>query len=151
MGGNALLEALEPAIVDSLHELVDESCGGGEADLDPPRPEGWTLSRPRAGTVEPLSVALGSPHDHLSLAYRLRVRDAAGVEVPGRIALGPGERDWRFTPARPWPSGAHVLAVDRRLEDLAGNRPGALFDGPVGSSEANGGVTLHWAPEAAID
>ena len=33
MGGEALLEALEPAIVDSLDELVDESCGGDEADL----------------------------------------------------------------------------------------------------------------------
>ena len=33
MGGEALLEALEPAIVDSLHEFVDQGRGGGEADL----------------------------------------------------------------------------------------------------------------------
>ena len=33
MGGKALLEALEPAIVDSLHEFVDQDRGGGEADL----------------------------------------------------------------------------------------------------------------------
>src|SRR6056297_194585 len=33
MGGKGLLQALEPAIVNSLHEFVDQGRGGGEADL----------------------------------------------------------------------------------------------------------------------
>ncbi|MEM8630943.1 MAG: hypothetical protein AAGF74_06890 [Pseudomonadota bacterium] len=106
----------------------------GPADLEPPAPAGWALSVPPAGTLEPLAVDLGSPHDHLSLAYRLRVRDSKGDIVPGAIELGQAETVWRFVPKRPWAAAPHHVWIDERLEDLAGNRPGALFDRPLSSS-----------------
>src|SRR6056297_2721466 len=71
--------------------------------------------------------------------------------VLGRIDLGPGERVWTFTPSQPWQAGPHRLAIDHRLEDLAGNRPGALFDRPADAADTAGGVTLDWAPEAATE
>ncbi|MEL6236634.1 MAG: hypothetical protein AAFR46_19735 [Pseudomonadota bacterium] len=101
------------------------------ADIDPPDPAGWSLTVPMAAGTAPLIVDLGSAHDHLSLAFRLRVLDAAGAIVPGAIALGPDERSWMFTPRAPWAAAPHHLAIDERLEDLAGNRPGLLFDRPV--------------------
>ena len=36
MGDEALLQTLETSVVGRLDEFVDESCGGGEADLAPP-------------------------------------------------------------------------------------------------------------------
>ncbi len=121
----------------------------GPPDLDPPSPGDWVLTRPESGTRDPLTVDLGSPHDHLSMVYRVRVLDAAGNTVPGRIDLGTDERVWRFTPVSPWPDAPHRLSIDARLEDLAGNRPGLLFDRPVGASAGDWSPDLAWSPSRA--
>lgn len=117
-----------------------------EADLDPPRAEEWSLTRPAAGSVEPFEVDLGSPHDHVSLAYRLRIATTDGEVVPGRIDLGPGEEVWSFTPAAPWAIGTYVLHIDARLEDLAGNRPGVLFDRPATAATEPAVLEREWTP-----
>lgn len=122
----------------------------GPPDFAPPAPGSWRLNRPEAGTRSPLLTGLGSPHDHLSLAYRLRVLDAKGHAVQGRIDLGDGERLWRFTPAGPWQDAPHQLVIDDRLEDLAGNRPGALFDRPVGTPLTPWVRAIDWAPTPAM-
>ncbi|MEL6167472.1 MAG: hypothetical protein AAFR35_02190 [Pseudomonadota bacterium] len=101
------------------------------ADLSAPNPADWSLTTPRAETTEPVIVDLATAHDHLSLAYRLRVVDAASNIVPGSIALGPDETSWLFSPRTPWRAASYALLVDERLEDLAGNRPGRLFDQPA--------------------
>jgi hypothetical protein len=113
----------------------------GPADLDPPAPGAWAVSAPRAGTTEPLVVDLGSAHDHLSLAYRLRVHDAGGTPVAGAVELGEAEAAWRFVPAQPWAAAPHRISIDARLEDLAGNRPGVPFDRPRDA------VPVGWAEE----
>jgi hypothetical protein len=126
-------------------ELLQDFVAG-PPDLEPPAPGTWVLTRPETGTRDPLSVDLGSPHDHLSLVYRLRVLDAGGDAVRGRIDLGDGESLWRFTPTAPWPDAPHRLLIDERLEDLAGNRPGALFDRPIGAPETPWMRAIDWAP-----
>lgn len=108
------------------------------ADMDPPDPGKWKLKPPRAYSLEPLEIYLGSAHDHLSLAFRLRVLDDMDRVVPGRVELGPDEESWIFYPTVPWSHRAYALSIDKQLEDLAGNRPGVLFDRPVGS------VTSVW-------
>jgi hypothetical protein len=130
---------------ETAHDFV-----AGPADLDPPAPGDWALGRPEIDTRGPLTVDLGGPHDHLSLAYRLRVLDAGGNPVRGRIDLGAGERLWRFTPVDPWPDAPHSLVIDERLEDLAGNRPGALFDRPVGAPVVEWAAQIDWVPVQAI-
>ncbi|MEL6953659.1 MAG: hypothetical protein AAGM12_09965 [Pseudomonadota bacterium] len=106
----------------------------GPPDFDPPDPSEWVLSVPKAGSRDPLLVDLGSPYDHLSLAFRLRILDAEGSIVPGQIGLSPDEDGWEFTPRAPWMAEAYSLAIEDSLEDLAGNRPGALFDRPSGQA-----------------
>ena len=101
------------------------------ADTEPPDPSQWVLSLPRAGSMQPIVVELNSAHDHLSLAYRLRVRDADGQIVPGAVALGAAEASWAFTPNAAWAAAPYTLTIDETLEDLAGNRPGLLFDRPL--------------------
>ncbi|MEM6712237.1 MAG: hypothetical protein AAF590_08135 [Pseudomonadota bacterium] len=104
----------------------------GPADLSPPDPGGWRLVEPKVATRAPLNVEIGSPHDHLSLAYRLRVLDVSGNVLPGQISLGAEEASWEFTPREPWTDQSYSLVVADMLEDLAGNRPGVPFDWPEG-------------------
>ena len=118
----------------------------GPPDFAPPAPGDWALTRPEAGTRDPLSVDLGSPHDHLSMVYRLRVLDADGAFVRGRIDLAESESVWRFTPAAPWPDEPFRVLIDERLEDLAGNRPGTLFDQPTGTPATAWTAERDWVP-----
>ena len=101
------------------------------ADYDPPQPALWDFAAPGVSSTDPLNVVLGTAHDHLSLAYRLRVLDADGAVVPGGISLGANEASWHFTPKEAWQPEPYALVIDERLEDLAGNRPGLLFDRPI--------------------
>ncbi|MEM8800971.1 MAG: hypothetical protein AAGA19_16515 [Pseudomonadota bacterium] len=120
----------------------------GPADLDPPAPGDWDLSVPNAESADPIVVDLGSPHDHLSLAYRLRVVGADGSVTPGAIALDDKESIWRFTPRDPWNAETYTLTVDPRLEDLAGNRPDGLFDRPVDTAAADWISAIPFRPGA---
>jgi len=116
------------------------------ADLASPSPADWALIAPKVGTRAPLIVVLDGPVDHLSLAYRLRVIGADGAPVPGRIDLDEAETRWLFTPRVPWHDMAHRLAIDPMLEDLAGNRPGVLFDQPVDAPSTPWPRELAWSP-----
>ena len=42
--------------------------------------------------------------------------------------MGEGEGSWSFAPDAPWRGATHVLAVETRLEDLAGNSLARVFD-----------------------
>ena len=115
-------------------------------DYNPPKPSKWKITAPMARTLDPLIVDLGSPHDHISLAYRLRIKDAQGLTVSGSIRLDQDESVWRFTPTSPWPRTTHLLMIDGQLEDLAGNRPGRLFDRPSEDSPLTWTDELPWHP-----
>ena len=47
------------------------------------------------------------------------------------------ERVWTFTPREPWSQAEYRVVIDPRLEDLAGNRPGILFDRTAASEAAD--------------
>jgi hypothetical protein len=83
----------------------------------------WKLAPPHAGTREPLAIAFGEPLDYAMLQHAIVVE---GVE--GKVELGKEEREWRFTPDRPWAAAPQRLEIQTALEDLAGNRVGRLFD-----------------------
>ncbi|MEL7461806.1 MAG: hypothetical protein AAFX45_02500 [Pseudomonadota bacterium] len=116
------------------------------ADVSTPAPQDWKITVPGVGTRTPLTVELDGPVDHLSLAYRLRVIGPDGAPVPGRIGLDAGETRWQFTPRAPWPGSPHRITIDPQLEDLAGNRPGALFDQPMDAPRAAWSPSLDWSP-----
>lgn len=122
-----------------------------EADVETPDPAAWSLTTPRRGSRDTLNVELGSTHDHLSLAYRLRVVDEAQRIVPGALALGPEETSWHFTPREPWQAATYDVVVDERLEDVAGNRPGVLFDRPVTASPEKWVRTRSFTPRPRSD
>ncbi|MEO1324058.1 MAG: hypothetical protein AAFV59_13735 [Pseudomonadota bacterium] len=98
------------------------------AELESLKPETWSIDVPAAGSRAALQVDLGRPHDHLSMAYRIRISSEDGQPIAGRIGLEAEERIWTFVPNGPWMAAPHKISIDERLEDLAGNRPGVVFD-----------------------
>ena len=91
-------------------------------------PRDWECRLPAAGRTDPLLVRFDRPLDHALLQHCLEVTDDTGRPVRGQPEVGPAERSWAFTPAAPWPEGDYRLAIDPRLEDLAGNSLARLFD-----------------------
>jgi hypothetical protein len=77
---------------------------------------GWNAGR--------LKVEFDRPLDRALLEHTLTPVDERGDEVSGTATIAPGERSWRFeTELRP-----HLLVVDTRLEDIAGNSVARVFD-----------------------
>lgn len=106
-------------------------------DYESPNAEKWVISKPRVNTRDALTVLFNGKIDHLSLAYRVRVKTVNGQSVSGKISLANDEREWQFTPSLPWKSGEYSLVIDPKLEDIAGNRMTGLFDQPLANK------TLH--------
>ena len=107
----------------------------GAADRTSPDPSRWNLAvRDRSS---PLEVTLDEPLDQALLLRLLRVESASGVEVPGVPSVSSKETRFVFTPDRPWSPGEYRLRVDAEIEDLAGNKPGRLFDESMGRAEAS--------------
>lgn len=92
------------------------------------KPADWRYYCPAAGSTDPLTVEFDRPLDHALLEHSLWINDAAGAALAGRGSVGPGERRWRFEPRSPWEEGRHLVIVDTRLEDLAGNSLIRVFD-----------------------
>ncbi len=90
-------------------------------DETQPDPKTWRVQTPPAGKAEPLVVMFPKPLDHGMLERVLAVKNEAGVEVEGTVAVTDEETRWRFTPNEPWRAGAYRLVVDTALEDPAGN------------------------------
>ena len=145
VSGSALDTTGCPLGKDTQHSFAVKN-----ADTDPPDPARWTIVTPRAHSADALRVDLGSAHDHLSMAFRLRVLDKDGNTVPGAVALGPEEELWEFTPRAAWTAARYTLAIDERLEDLAGNRPGRLFDRPSDQAPSPWIQSLDFIPKEQV-
>ncbi|MEM1286027.1 MAG: hypothetical protein AAGH43_11620 [Pseudomonadota bacterium] len=115
-------------------------------DIEPPDPSLWTVDAPQSGSRAPVRVRLGNAHDHLSMAYRIRVRDEDGETVPGRVELANAETDWLFHPRQAWSDQTYTVTVGEELEDLAGNRPGQLFDQPIAMDMPEPVLRLSFQP-----
>lgn len=100
----------------------------GPAERSRIEPAKWHIAAPAAATRQPLAITFGRALDHALLARCLSVRDAAGARVPGIAEPAPDDTGWTFTPGADWRPGDYVLAVESRLEDLAGNSVARVFD-----------------------
>jgi len=94
---------------------------------EPVDPGRWRIVAPHTGTVEPLKIAFPEPLDYALLQRLIQVIGPDGP-LAGRISVLEQETEWRFTPREPWLEGKYTVAVQKALEDLAGNRVGRPFD-----------------------
>jgi len=88
----------------------------------------WRYRVPRAGSRDPFEVEFDRPLDRALLERCLWIHERNGALVSGRATIGPEERSWCFEPANRWTAGRHVLRINARLEDLAGNSLNRVFD-----------------------
>lgn len=135
--------AVVVAVDAAFHDAEDRPlCAGLERRfrVGPPlrsrvEPRAWDISRPRAGTREPLLVTFDRPLDRALLDRCLWVHGQSGAACEGRAVTGASERSWRFEPRSPWSESAYLLLVDPRLEDLAGNSLVRVFDRDLTSAD----------------
>ena len=109
-----------------------------EADYEVPDVEKWVIHNPNKGSTEALAIELNGKMDHVSLAYRIRVKDQKGQTVSGSIELSEQEQKWLFYPDIAWDQTQYQLVIDPVLEDVAGNRITGLFDQPSLAAESAG-------------
>ena len=149
IAGERYVVMVEPRAQDAsgcdLAAAYSHGFVAGPGDLEPPDPNDWVLDLPQAGTTDPLRVRLGTAHDHLSMAFRIRVK-LDGDVLPGRVALENEESVWVFAPRAAWTSARHEVSIAEELEDLAGNRPGQLFDQPIARDLPPPTLQLWFAP-----
>lgn len=86
-----------------------------------PDPNAWTVEAPALASQDPLVLRFDRPFDRVQLGRSLRVRTATGRPIDGRVEVDPDARAWRFTPRTPWSDPTVSVAIDARLEDVAGN------------------------------
>ena len=100
---------------------------GGPAERNPPEPNEWRVTTPKAGTQTTLMVDFQTPMNFPLLQRMIQVSGAQG-SVIGTVSIDRQETQWRFTPREPWKAGDYRLVVNTALEDLAGNHIGQPFD-----------------------
>ena len=133
--GTTVRVTVDPAFRDAtgqpLRAGAERIYGIGPALRSRIDPHAWRLTAPAAGSQKPLRVEFDRPLDHGLLQHCLSVRDPAGALLNGAVGIDTGERGWSFTPDLAWQCGEYHLAVEPRLEDVAGNSPARVFDRDV--------------------
>ena len=97
-------------------------------DRSPLTPRDWSVSSPKAGTRDPVTVEFGEPLDHALLMRCLEIRDDSDKVVAGEWSTEREDTRSIFRPNLNWSPGEFQLVVDGILEDLAGNTPLRVFD-----------------------
>jgi hypothetical protein len=88
----------------------------------------WKVLVPQNGQRGPLTLRFPKALDSRGLGQFLKVVDAQGKTVAGKIAVSRDAHEWTFQPDAAWSNQDYTIAVDRQLEDVAGNNPVHPFD-----------------------
>lgn len=146
--------ALEDALGRPLAAAVELDLLAGPADRASPDPGAWRVRLPESA-AGPLEVVFDEPLD-AALASRLLqvVRESDGAVLEGMKGVGEDGRTWSFRPRQDWAPGSYRIEIDPRIEDLAGNRLGRLFEEeevPPASRSRESGAALPFEVPASTD
>jgi len=123
---------IEPSVQDDagqpLAKAYRKDFRTTAADRSPLKPRDWSVSSPKAGTRDRVTIELGEPLDHALLMRCLEIRDAWDTVVAGKWSTERDETRSVFHPDAKWSASEFELVVDGILEDLAGNTPVRVFD-----------------------
>ena len=111
-----------------LKENLTKNFFTSSRDSVSPDEKKWTIDTPKAGTKEQLIIKFNEPLDHVLAERTISVADASGNEVKGKLKVSDHGNIVYFSPDSDWKRGDHVLQIESRLEDLAGNNLDRLFD-----------------------
>lgn len=98
-----------------------------------PDPAHFEVSRPRLDSRDPLIVRFDRPFDRVQLFDALTLMAQNGRLIAGDIELQDAETTWVFVPRNVWSSETLRIAIDTRLEDVAGNNFRETLDHTLGS------------------
>lgn len=115
----------------SLKTTITKNIVVGERDAVLPQPDRWTVTLPKAATLEPLRLVFGEPLDYFLLEETIQVLSAKGEVINGKITVLKNETGLVFTPLAPWKPGSYRIKIATYLEDLAGNNLNRPFDRDV--------------------
>ncbi len=112
-----------------LKEPIRKSITVLPPDDVPPDTANWKIDAPSRENDYTLSVEFPEPLDRALLERVVWVEASGGDRMEGRVEIDRQETRWRFRPAEPWDEEqSYSLAVERILEDRAGNRIGRKFE-----------------------
>src|SRR5262249_2643255 len=127
----------EPALVPGRSYRLEVATGGQvffkvfgvlPPAMEPLLETQWHLSRPPAGSRQPLEVAFDRVMDNAIMADEVQVQGPDGVRLAGSQAMTDDSRRLVFRPVNRWEEADYRLVLSRRFEDVCGNRLGEALD-----------------------
>ena len=98
------------------------------ADRNRVDPFQWILTPVTAGTLDKLTISFGEVLDPGLVSRMITLVLENGTLVPGNSSSTESHDAWQFIPETHWKRGDYLLMVDAKLEDLAGNSVGQIFE-----------------------
>jgi len=108
-----------------------------DADHKQPDPDKWELTPPTADTVQPLIISFGEMLDFATAGKAITT--CSGNDELIEFSQ---QADWDGTrvkifPSKPWAAGDYTIALNPRLEDLAGNSLERPFEVDLSSEQTD--------------
>ena len=97
-------------------------------------PESWKISKPGAGTKDPLTIDFPEPMDFHTTISAFQIKNGMGA-ILGESKMGKSEKSWYFTPDNAWKADTYIIEITPSLEDLAGNSLLRPFDRDLSKNE----------------
>ena len=99
----------------------------GLHDSISPTPDDWKIAIPESGSKEALEISFNESLDPVLAENTMRIETGGNI-VKGDFHINSKGTVLQFLPAESWKPGKYSLAIEARLEDLAGNNLNRLFD-----------------------
>lgn len=111
----------------TLEQNFVKNFVAGNYDSLSPNTKQWKITTPKAGTNNALEVDFQESLDYMLVKNAISI-NYRGADIAGRFSVHSRESGFSFVPMSPWQKGEYILAVEARMEDLAGNNLDKLFD-----------------------
>lgn len=118
----------------------------GPRDESIPKVDRWKITEPNIATLDPLRVDFSESLDYSLITQTLKILNSDGIAVPGTIHINDHENGFLFTPVNNWGKSKYQIAVEARLEDLAGNNLNCPFDRDLKRLEKTGQEKIFTLP-----
>ncbi|NOY00902.1 MAG: Ig-like domain-containing protein [Verrucomicrobia bacterium] len=96
---------------------IQKTFRAGPMDNTQPNPDNWKYSIPNSGTTDPLTITFPSPLDYALIPRTIQIQSQFNPAINSHH----NDLSIHFTPTSSWKSGAVIISINPKLEDLAGN------------------------------
>ncbi len=97
----------------------------------------WVIDQPKANSYDTLTIHFDRIMDHALIQSMIQLVDAEKNFIAGHWEVVEQEQQIQFIPEKKWHKGKYQIAIDSRLEDVAGNNLYNLLDHHTTGKEYN--------------